>query len=99
MLDDGTKIDTRMLIWTAGTTPAPVVSSLPCELQRGRVVANESLQVPDFRVFGRWATARCARPLESGKFYPPTAQHAIRQAVRAREEHRRGDARRAAAAF
>ena len=29
-LDNGTKIATRMLIWTAGTMPAPVLASLPC---------------------------------------------------------------------
>ena len=28
-LDDGTKIPSRMLIWTAGITPSPLVSSLP----------------------------------------------------------------------
>jgi NADH dehydrogenase len=45
-LGDGTRIATRMLIWTAGTTPPPLLSSLPCALERGRVVANECLQVP-----------------------------------------------------
>ena len=29
-LEDGTKIATCMLIWTAGTTPPPLLSSLPC---------------------------------------------------------------------
>jgi NADH:quinone reductase (non-electrogenic) len=80
-LGDGTKIATRMLIWTAGTTPPPLLSSLPCALQRGRVLANECLQVPDWP--GVWALGDCALvpdPLNPGKFYPPTAQHAIRQA-------------------
>ncbi len=81
-LSDGTTISSRMLIWTAGTTPAPVISSLPCALQRGRVVANDYLEVPDFP--GVWALGDCALvpdPLHPGKFYPPTAQHAIRQAA------------------
>jgi NADH dehydrogenase len=81
-LDDGTKIPTRMLIWTAGTTPSPLVSSLPCALQRGRVLANECLQVPDWP--GVWALGDCALvpdPFHPGKFYPPTAQHATRQAA------------------
>jgi NADH dehydrogenase len=81
-LDDGTKIATRMLIWTAGITPPPLLSRLPCAIQRGRVVANDCLQVPDWP--GVWALGDCALvpdPLNPGKFYPPTAQHAIRQAA------------------
>jgi len=80
-LSDGTTISSRMLIWTAGTTPAPVISNLPCALQRGRVVADEYLQVPGFP--GIWALGDCALvpdPLQPGKFYPPTAQHASHQA-------------------
>jgi NADH:ubiquinone reductase (H+-translocating) len=81
-LDDGTKIPTRMLIWTAGTTPAPVLSCLPCQMQRGRVVVNDCMQVPNFP--GVWALGDCALvpdPSNPGKFYPPTAQHATRMAA------------------
>jgi len=81
-LDDGTKIPTRMLIWTAGTTPAQLLSGLPCLMQRGRVVANECMQVPSFP--GVWALGDCALvpdPSNPGKFYPPTAQHATRMAA------------------
>ena len=81
-LDDGTKIATRMLIWTAGITPPPLLSGLPCGIQRGRVVSNDCLQVTDWP--GVWALGDCALvpdPLNPGKFYPPTAQHAIRQAA------------------
>jgi NADH:ubiquinone reductase (H+-translocating) len=81
-LDDGDRIATRMLIWTAGTTPPPMSSKLPCALQRGRVVADECLQVPDWP--GVWALGDCALvpdPYNPGKFYPPTAQHATRQAA------------------
>jgi len=81
-LDDGTKIATRMLIWTAGTTPPPLLSTLPCAKHRGRMVANDCLQVPDWP--GVWALGDCALvpdALNPGKFYPPTAQHAIRQAA------------------
>jgi NADH dehydrogenase len=81
-LDDGTKIPTRMLIWTAGTSPAPVLSCLPCAMQHGRVVANECMQVPNFP--GVWALGDCALvpdPANQGKFYPPTAQHATRMAA------------------
>lgn len=79
-LSDGSKIPTRMLIWTAGITPPSILSSLPCALQRGRVLANDCLQVPEWP--GVWALGDCAMvpdPYHPGKFYPPTAQHATRQ--------------------
>jgi NADH dehydrogenase len=81
-LNDGTSIVTRLVIWTAGITPSPLLSNLPCAIQRGHVVANEYLQVPEWP--GVWTLGDCALvpdPLNPGKFYPPTAQHAIRQAA------------------
>jgi len=71
-----------MLIRTAGTTPSPVLSGLPCALQRGRVVADECMRAPNFS--GVWALGDCALvpdPFNPVKYYPPTAQHAIRQAA------------------
>jgi NADH dehydrogenase len=59
-----------------------LVSNLPCALLRGRVVANDCLQVPEWP--GVWALGDCALvpdPYNPGKFYPPTAQHATRQAA------------------
>jgi NADH:ubiquinone reductase (H+-translocating) len=82
VLSDGTKIATGMFVWTAGITPPRLLSSLPCAIERGRVIANECLQVPNWP--GVWALGDCALvpdPLNPGKFYPPTAQHAIRQAA------------------
>jgi NADH dehydrogenase len=80
-LSDGTKIATRNLIWTAGITPSPLIATLPCATQRGRVLANEFMQVPDWPEV--WALGDCALvpdPANPGNFYPPTAQHAIREA-------------------
>jgi NADH dehydrogenase len=57
-----------------------MLSHLPCATMRGRVVANSCLQVP--RWPGVWALGDCAfvpDPQNPGKFYPPTAQHAIRE--------------------
>jgi NADH dehydrogenase len=79
-LDDGTTIATRMLVWTAGVTPAPVIASLPCPLQHGRVVTDEFMRVPRFP--GVWALGDCAfipDPYNPGNAYPPTAQHAARE--------------------
>jgi NADH:quinone reductase (non-electrogenic) len=79
---DGSRIATRMLIWTAGITPPPLLSTLPCAIERGRILANERLEVPNWP--GVWALGDCALVpdlLNPGKFYPPTAQHATRQAA------------------
>ena len=78
-LSDGTLIHTRNIIWTAGTAPSPLLAGLPCDKQRGRIVVNEFLEVPGWR--GVWSLGDCAvvPDLKSGKPYPPTAQHAIRE--------------------
>lgn len=78
-LSNGMKITTNTLIWTAGTAPNPMLDALPCEKIRGRVCADEFLQVAGFE--GVWAIGDCAyiRDPRTGRPYPPTAQHAIRQ--------------------
>jgi NADH:ubiquinone reductase (H+-translocating) len=77
---DGTTIPTNTLIWTAGTSPNPLLESIPCAKEHGRVLVTESLNLrnwPDV-----WALGDCAAvPVGgTGKFHPPTAQHALRQA-------------------
>jgi NADH dehydrogenase len=77
-LSDGTLVPARTLVWTAGTAPSPMLADLPCARQGGRVVADECLRVPEWP--GVWALGDCARvPDGRGGFYPPTAQHALRQ--------------------
>jgi NADH dehydrogenase len=81
-LSDGTKIITRLVVWTAGITPSPLVSGLPCAKERDRVVVNACLQIPQWP--GVWALGDCASvpdSLNPGKYCPPTAQHATRQAA------------------
>lgn len=51
---------------------------LPCKKEKGRVVVNQFMEVPDYP--GVWALGDCAVvPDPTGKPYPPTAQHAIRE--------------------
>ena len=85
-LGDGTTIDTRLVVWTAGITPSPLLSKLPCKLERGMVVTDASLAVPGWP--GVWALGDCAFVpdiLNPGSHFPPTAQHAIREAAVAAE--------------
>jgi NADH dehydrogenase len=76
---DGLSIPTRTLIWTAGTSPHPLLDTLPCRRDRGRIVVDEMLQVPGFP--GVWALGDCALVPDAltGKPCPPTAQHALRE--------------------
>ena len=80
-LSDGTEIDAATIIWTAGTQPNPLMKTLPCRLEKGKVCVDEFLQVPGFP--GVWALGDCALVPDilsrTGGFHPPTAQHAIRQ--------------------
>jgi NADH:ubiquinone reductase (H+-translocating) len=81
-LSDGMAIPAATLIWTAGVRPSPVVAALPVPKERGRIVADEYLQVRAFP--GLWAAGDCAAVqdgYETGKFFPPTAQHGMREAL------------------
>ena len=80
MLYNGTIIPSYTLIWSAGVTPSKLVAELPCEHDRGhRIVANNYLEVPGYN--GVYVLGDCASITDphTGKPYPPTAQHAIRQ--------------------
>jgi NADH dehydrogenase len=79
VLDKGPSIPTQNLLWTAGVKPSDVVESLPCEKQKGRIVVNEFLAVPS--IAGVWAVGDSAAvpDVKTGKPFPPTAQHGLRE--------------------
>ena len=78
-LSDGTTVTTNTLVWTAGTCPNSLLDTLPCTKERGRVLVNEYLEVPEWP--GVWAFGDCARvpDRKTGESHPPTAQHALRE--------------------
>jgi NADH:quinone reductase (non-electrogenic) len=81
-LNNGISIPASTLIWTAGVKPSSVVAALPFAKEKGRIVADEYLQVPGFT--GLWTAGDCAAVpdgYETGKFFPPTAQHGMREAI------------------
>ena len=81
-LSDGTTIPSKTLVWTAGTSPNALLATLPCNKERGRLLVNEFLEVADWP--GVWALGDCALATDpkTGRFYPPTAQHALREGKR-----------------
>jgi NADH:ubiquinone reductase (H+-translocating) len=82
-LTNGKRISSNTLIWTAGTTPNPLVAALPLPMRNGRIVVDDYLEVDGCP--GVWAVGDCALVTDhrAGGFYPPTAQHALREGTKA----------------
>ena len=79
-LSDGTSISSQTLVWTAGVVPSPLIGTIPSSKERGRLVVNQFLQLPDWA--NVWAIGDCAFVPDirnEGKSHPPTAQHAMRE--------------------
>jgi NADH dehydrogenase len=58
LLAGGERIVTKTLVSTVPSAPHPILASLPVKTERGRIVVNEWLQVPDHP--GVWAVGDCA---------------------------------------
>lgn len=81
VLNNKEEILTETLVWTAGTTPNPLVQTLPVERdKRGAVIVDNTLAVPG--TVGLWAVGDCAAitDAKTGQPCPPTAQFALREA-------------------
>lgn len=80
-ISTGQLLPTTTLVWTAGTAPHPLLHTLPCAKDRGRLVVDEYLQLSSHT--GVWALGDCAvvPNRRTGTPHPPTAQHAIRQGL------------------
>ena len=73
-------IITKTLIWTAGVTPANTIKRSMFKTEKGKLIVNDYLEVPDFP--GVFAIGDCALFLnpETQRPFPPTAQIAEAQA-------------------
>src|SRR5713101_4621189 len=82
ILNPHEEIHTETLVWTAGTTPNPLIQTLPIERdKRGAVVVDKTLAAPGHA--GVWAVGDCALVIDAqtGQPCPPTAQFALREAA------------------
>lgn len=78
-LTDGDRIATHTLVWTAGTTPHPLLEQLDLPKEHRRLKVNNTMEISGHP--GLWALGDCAAiPDQSNGYYPPTAQHASREA-------------------
>ena len=73
-------ITTRTLIWTAGVTPVNTIKRSVFKTERGKILVDDFLEVPDMP--GVFAIGDCAMFLdpETGRPFAPTAQIAEAQA-------------------
>ncbi len=88
VLNDGSTISSHTLIWTGGVKPDPLVAKIiDCEHDQksGKIISNNYLQLNGWNnVFAIGDCAYVTDP-NTGTAYPPTAQHAIKQAKLAAE--------------
>jgi NADH:ubiquinone reductase (H+-translocating) len=88
-LSDGDTFRADTIVWTAGVKPSPMLDAtdLPRD-NRGRITCRATLQVVDRDrvVEGAWSAGDCAAVPDltapPGTYCSPSAQHAVRQAVR-----------------
>jgi len=79
-LSTGDTVSTRILVWTAGVRPHPVVEQLGLPLDEGRIAVDRFCKVkgrPDVWAIGD--AAAVPDPAHKDRACPPTAQHAVRQ--------------------
>ncbi|HEY5340635.1 MAG TPA: FAD-dependent oxidoreductase, partial [Candidatus Aquilonibacter sp.] len=79
VLQSGHRVETATIVWSAGVAPSPRLADAQLPLtRRGTLVVGRDLRVDGTSEV--WALGDCAAiPDGSGGFYPPTAQHAIRE--------------------
>lgn len=86
-LGDDLVIPTGTIVWAAGNQPNPVIGKMAAERGRGgALVVDDTMQLE-----GRedaWAIGDCALipdAFNEGAYYPPTAQHALREGKKVAE--------------
>jgi len=81
VVNEGNSIPSYSVVWTAGVASSKLIANLNCEHDREhRIIANNFLEIPNYQGVA-YAIGDCASIVNpgTGKAYPQTAQHAIRQ--------------------
>ena len=86
LLSNGEKVATHTVVWTAGVTSLPLVTSLGLSVAAGRLQVDADLRVPGQpHLFAAGDAAAVPDLTRPGQICTPTAQHATRQGSRAAE--------------
>jgi len=85
ILNNGMSIPTKTIIWAAGVTGNPVIvqSDIKSKDRCGRVKVDKYLRSLDYSEVFALGDCASITDVKTGKPYPPTAQHAIREAYTA----------------
>jgi NADH dehydrogenase len=79
-LSSGDFVRARTLIWCVGVRPDPLVQDLGLPTEKGRLVVDEFLTVPEHpEIFACGDAAAVPDLTRPGQITPMTAQHAVRQ--------------------
>jgi NADH:ubiquinone reductase (H+-translocating) len=83
VLQSGTEIPCKTLVSTVPSALPPIIQRLDCPKERGKLLVDTGLELKDYE--GKvWALGDCAAiKTVAGTAVPPTAQHAIREAITA----------------
>lgn len=73
LFDDGTREEGGLILWSTGYAPTPFVRDLPFAKERGRIITDEYLRVPEYPEI--YALGDCADVM--GQPTPQTAQLAM----------------------
>ena len=67
-------IQTKTLVWTAGITPVDTIKNSIFKTEKGKIIVNEFLEIPDFP--GVFAIGDCCQTIDpvTKRPYAPTAQ-------------------------
>ena len=79
-LSDGSSIPCNTLVWAGGNKPDDLILNLSCEHDKaGRLLTTNYLEVQGHEFVFSLGDCACIVDHNTGKPYPPTAQHALRQ--------------------
>jgi NADH dehydrogenase len=80
-LSDGVAISCNTLIWSGGISPNSIIKDLACDHDKsGRIMANNHLEIIGHKDAFTIGDCACIQVPRTVNPYPPTAQHALRQA-------------------
>jgi NADH dehydrogenase len=82
LLNNGKSIQSNTLVWAGGVKPNDIISRLNCQHDKsGKIITEQNLRVKGNE--NLFALGDCAfvKDPDTGNPYPPTAQHALRQAI------------------